>query len=397
MMANKYKIIFVFSIILEMVISSCKKPNESTPSATFLKEFGNWTSPFFIESIVETTDQGYLMVGNNTNQTPVMIRVKKDGNLAWSKTMTNDTFLASYVTPAGNGTYVMNCLYKYQISKVDTMGNLLSSDQYFNFIDNYFGLSPAISSSNGYIISSTNGWHQGGTSINYIILFDKTPNYVDTIRIADYPTLVGKTLTFNVYQEGPSNSYYVYGQKLTKKLWSWNDNIYLYAAKVAPHKGWLINVIDGTDESSTFSAIAKVTTSDSGLVLLAQRINYAGNNSSAFVVSLDKNLKINWQNNYLESGSTINPSSISPCSDGGYIISGKDSIGTNSTKPFAVKIDKNGNQQWSKIYTFPGSGQFNSGIELSEGGYIFAGSTVGFGNGKSNQTLLLKTDANGNY
>ena len=384
-MANKYILLFSFSILLGITFSSCKKPKETTPSNTFLKEFGNWSTPFNINNITETSDRGYLFVGSANGLNPVLTRVNKFGNLVWSKSMTNDTFVENYVLSKDDGSFIINHRWRYQLSKIDTNGNLLMSNEFFKDPDNYYSFAPVIKATNGYLGSITDGSSVGASSINYILQFDNNLKLIDSTRFSDYLTLPGKTVTFNVYQAAPAGNYYVWGQKFKRVPFEWSDNEYLYAAKVTHHK-WDINVIDSGSKINTYNAVTNLVTNDTGLILLAQRINFAGSTSSVFVASLDKNLKILWQSSYLESGATITPSSISLCSDGGYIISGKDSIGTNGSKPFAVKIDKNGNQEWSKIYSFPGSGQFNSGIELSEGGYLFAGSTVGFGNGKSNQT-----------
>ena len=399
MKANKYKLLFTLSFALCCTFSSCKKPSDSTtPSNTFLKEFGNWVSPFSVKYIREMPDNGYLLVGSNTKLNPTMIRVNKYGNISWSRSMINDTFQADYIIPSSDGNFVTNSINKYQVSKIDTNGNLLKSNQYINGLDNYNSQSPVIYVTNGYLISTTNGQATGNPSTNFIIQFDKNLNELGSITFNDYPLLGGKTLSFNVYNENPSGGFYVWGIKFTAKKLIWSNNEYLYAEKVSQHKQWDIKVIDSANQAHYYSSPISYVRSDTGLISVAQRLNYdLGNTTSVFVASLDKDLKILWQNSYMEGGSTINASSIFPCSDGGYIISGRDSVGTNSTKPFALKIDKNGNEQWSKIYTFPGTGQFNSGIELSEGGYLFAGSTVGFGNGKSNQTLLLKTDAKGNY
>ncbi len=82
------------------------------------------------------------------------------------------------------------------------------------------------------------------------------------------------------------------------------------------------------------------------------------------------------------------------CRDSGYIACGitmLDSI--NHTEIFLVKVDKNGNLQWSRTY---GGTDYDEGrcvIEITDG-YIVAGSTTSYGN--SWDAFLMEVDTLGN-
>lgn len=86
--------------------------------------------------------------------------------------------------------------------------------------------------------------------------------------------------------------------------------------------------------------------------------------------------------------------SISPTSDGGFIITGI--TANNGVDIFLLKIDSVGTTQWAKAYG--GSNQESSGNvqQTSDGGYIFSGATMSFGAG-SNDGLLVKCDSLGNF
>ena len=85
--------------------------------------------------------------------------------------------------------------------------------------------------------------------------------------------------------------------------------------------------------------------------------------------------------------------SICATADGGYIIVGEtNSAGAGGKDVFAMKLDVNGNQIWSKTYgtTKTEYGSSLSIIETQDGGYLFAGHTDGV-NG-----YVVKLDASGN-
>jgi len=79
--------------------------------------------------------------------------------------------------------------------------------------------------------------------------------------------------------------------------------------------------------------------------------------------------------------------SVQQTTDGGYIVCG----GTTNTlwDGYLLKIDGNGLEQWSKIFSGLGTGTvFNSVQQTTDGGYIICGNTGGY-------VYIVKTDENG--
>ena len=88
--------------------------------------------------------------------------------------------------------------------------------------------------------------------------------------------------------------------------------------------------------------------------------------------------------------------SLIQTSDGGYAIAGyTKSFGAGSGDVYLVKLDANGNLQWTKTIGGPGDEAGPSLIQTSDGGYTIAGATNSFGAGERD-VYVVKLDKNGN-
>ena len=81
--------------------------------------------------------------------------------------------------------------------------------------------------------------------------------------------------------------------------------------------------------------------------------------------------------------------------DGGYIACGY-CILTDKMQAFACKVSKDGQIEWTRIYTSTYSGMLCHGQQLKDGSFVFVGNTVSFGFGKNESDIfVIKTDKNG--
>jgi hypothetical protein len=114
-------------------------------------------------------------------------------------------------------------------------------------------------------------------------------------------------------------------------------------------------------------------TLDGGFICIAQNTKYSGQN---WLVKTDSAGTIEWENWYgigLE-----RPTAIALCTDSGYICTGwTNSIGIgtpNKTNIRITKLDKQGNEQWTKIFGQADNDNAWSIVQTQDGGYIFGGS-----------------------
>jgi hypothetical protein len=137
-----------------------------------------------------------------------------------------------------------------------------------------------------------------------------------------------------------------------------------------------------------------IQTSDGGYAIAGETESFGAGKSDVYVVKLDANGNLQWTKTIggpdFELGS-----SLIQTSDGGYAIAGyTKSFGAGEWDFYVVKLDANGNLQWTKTIGGPESEWGNSLIRTSDGGYAIAGLTESFGAG-GEDVYVVKLDANG--
>jgi hypothetical protein len=139
-------------------------------------------------------------------------------------------------------------------------------------------------------------------------------------------------------------------------------------------------------------------TNDKGFIITAKTYSFGAGEVDIWVVKLDENGAEQWNTTFGKQFWDYN-GECQQTTDGGYII-----VGTMSRyEPlifdlFLVKIDSEGNQLWNKTFkNKPESYDFGKSVQqMSDGGYIIAGSTIPRGTNTSYDIWLIKTDAQGN-
>ena len=134
-------------------------------------------------------------------------------------------------------------------------------------------------------------------------------------------------------------------------------------------------------------------TADGGIIVAGEASSFGVVNSDVWILKLDINGSIQWQRSYGGIGYDI-ARSIQEASDGGYIVAGETSSFGTDTDVWVLKLDANGIIQWQNRYGGSGDDIAYSVRQTSDGGYIVAGETTSFGAGGAD-AFMLKIDANG--
>ena len=150
-------------------------------------------------------------------------------------------------------------------------------------------------------------------------------------------------------------------------------------------------IIDGENTNNTnklFSAIA----APDGFVLLGLTSN-ANGDSAAWVVKIDANGNVEWNNTYGNATDTAATSgALAP--DGDYMVAGYTNPGGENNYDFLLmQIDPYGNMVWNKTYGETGSQEASAMTKASDG-YVIVGDTQ---SPNSNiHAWVVKVDWNGN-
>jgi uncharacterized delta-60 repeat protein len=135
-------------------------------------------------------------------------------------------------------------------------------------------------------------------------------------------------------------------------------------------------------------------TNDGGYIVAGTTNSFGGGNNDFLVIKLNPTGNIQWVKTF---GGWYNDdvSYLQPTNDGGYIIVGKtNSFGTGDSDVLVIKLNSQGNIEWSK--TFGGdSSEGTSFIKSTiDGGYIIVGSTHSFDAGYSD-IIVIKLNSQG--
>jgi hypothetical protein len=169
------------------------------------------------------------------------------------------------------------------------------------------------------------------------------------------------------------------------------EDVYVVKLNAKGNLQWT-KTIGGPDREEGRSLIQ---TSDGGYAIAGATNSFGAGYADVYVVKLDASGNIQWTKTIGGPGDEIGFSLIQT-SDGGYAIAGHtESFGTGDWDFYVVKLDTKGNLQWTKTIGGPESEWGNSLIQASDGGYAIAGTTTSFGAGRKD-VYVVKLDANGN-
>ncbi len=116
-------------------------------------------------------------------------------------------------------------------------------------------------------------------------------------------------------------------------------------------------------------------------------------NGGAWGMKVDTNGNELWNNEYSRGGDFFK--SVAVCQDGGYVLAGhSSSLNAGMTDGLVVKIDADGNEQWSHTFGGTDVDYFESVAAVTDG-YVLAGVTKSQGAG-SYDGWVVKLDTSGN-
>jgi len=138
-----------------------------------------------------------------------------------------------------------------------------------------------------------------------------------------------------------------------------------------------------------------IQTSDGGYAIAGYTKSFGAGNYDVYVIKLDANGNLQWTKT-IGGPESEEGNSLIQTPDGGYVIAGSTrSFGAGEADVYVVKLDAKGNLQWTKTIGGLNRDWSSSLIQTSDGGYAIAGHTESFGAGEAD-VYVVKLDAKGN-
>jgi len=371
------------------------------PSPHFCKAIGGPASEAG-NSLIQTSDGGYAITGATISfgageADVYAVKLDAKGNLQWTRTIGGPESEAgnSLIQTSDGGYAITGFTFSFgaggadvYLVKLDAKGNLQWTKTIGGKKEDV-GNSLIQTSDGGYAIAgSTRSFGTGEWDV-YVVKLDAKGNLQWTKTIGGKKEDVGTSLI-----QTSDGGYAIAGSTRSFGAGEWD--VYVVKLDAKGNLQWT-KTIGGPKGDSGFSLIQA---SDGGYAIAGLTQSFGAGETDVYVVKLDANGNLQWTK-------TIGGPkrewgfSLTQTSDGGYAISGTTSsdelaayFGPAEADVYVVKLDATGNLQWTKTIGGPEHDRGISLIQTSDGGYAIAGSTQSFGAGEWD-IYVVKLDRNG--
>jgi hypothetical protein len=336
---------------------------------------------------------GYVIIGNSEpnvfdlrgNQS-IVLKLDKSGNTELSSIM-DDSMRFPSVIKLTDGNYLGLSAVMGAFWKFDDNGNLIFNKK---IQSNRSLFSTPIEGEDGnFYLSYSRGGFWDST---YLQSYSQSGNLLKSVTVTQ-ASKVGNAVSMNLFAIENSNTFYFIGDALIKN--NFGGNAFLLKLKIDKNRivSSQIKLIDSVCRN--YSSRFVVRNLYHTTVLLINQTDKKTAMNSGLLLSVDSNLNILWKLKLIVQNSDTRINSIFKAQDGGYIAVGY-CILTDKMQAFACKVSKDGQIEWTRLYTSIYSGMLNHGEQLKDGSFVFVGNTVSFGFGKNEgDILIIKTDVNG--
>jgi hypothetical protein len=375
----------LYSLIISVIFFSAI----SEAQTTFQKLIGDGAYED-AQSIQQTTDGGFIMVGSSETALSRIYLVKTDsaGVVLWTKTYHSTHDRGTSVQQAADGGYIIcghyeDINYTTFIIKTDASGDTLWSRMMSN---NNFDFGTAV-------IQDANG--------NYL-----SPG----ITSGAFPYTNARLTKFNsnggtLWSKGYGESFNPL-EIVPYSIQQSADGGYILTGYFNPGIGPEIFLLK-TDSAGTYQwnrryggndsdyAWSVQPTSDSGFIMAGQTKSFGAGAEDVYLVKTNSTGDTLWTRTYGGIGRDI-ARSVQQTDDGGFVVAGyTETFGAGMRDVYVIKISSNGALQWSHTFGGTLNDEGASIQKTNDGGYIVAGKTESFG-AVFTDIYLIKLDSAGN-
>jgi hypothetical protein len=340
-------------------------------------------------SVQQTSDGGYIIVGytksyGSGGANVYLIKVNANGIMQWSRTFGGSGDDGGYsVQQTSDGGYIIVGYTKsfgaggadVYLIKVDANG-IMQWSRTFGGSGDDEGYSVQQTSDGGYIIVGYTTSYGAGLFDVYLIKVDANGNMQWNRTFGGR----GYDLGFSVQQT--------------------SDGGYIIVGAAGPYDAGLLGVylikVDANGNmqwNRTFGGFQAVgrsvqQTRDGGYIIVGAMWPYDAGGDDVYLIKVDANGNMQWNRTFGGTDYDLG-FSVQQTRDGGYIIVGyTKSFGAGGYDVYLIKVDANGNMQWSRTFGGSGDDRGFSVQQTSDGGYIIVGYTTSYGAGGADIYLI---------
>jgi hypothetical protein len=384
-------LLIIFSLSVFSVGCKLEVPGDLIESNSFIRTFplnGDQNGSY----IHQTEDGGYLILGNSQpnrdmagNQS-IVLKLDKFGNTELL-TMFDDSMRIPSVIKLTDGNYLGLSSLLGAFWKFDNNGNLIFNKR----IQQYQSIfsTPIEGEDGNYYLSYARGGHGYG---NYLESYSPSGDKLKSINVP-WATAGYRTVRLNLFAIEKVNTFYFIGDVWINK--NFGGNTFLLKLKIdnTAIVSSQVELIDTICDN--YASRFMVRNADHTTVLLIDQKDKKTAMNNGLLLSVDSNLNVLWKLKLNVQNSDTRIISLFKTQDGGYIAAGYCNL-TDKMQAFACKVSKDGQIEWTRLYTSIYSGILIHGQQLKDGSFVFVGNTVSFGFGKNEGDIfVIKTDKNG--
>ena len=384
-------LLIIFSLSVFSVGCKLEVPGDLIESNSFIRTFplnGDQNGSY----IHQTEDGGYLILGNSQpnrniagNQS-IVLKLDKFGNTELLSTLDDSMRLPS-VIKLKDGNYLGLSSLLGAFWKFDVNGNLIFNKR-IQLYQSIFS-TPIEGEDGNYYLSYARG---GYGYYNYLESYSPKGDLLKSIIVPKALT-IDRAVRLHLFAIEKTNTFYFIGD-----VWINNNfggNTFLMKVKIdnTAIVSSQVELIDTICDN--YASRFMVRNADHTTVLLIDQKDKKTAMNNGLLLSVDSNLNVLWRLKLIVQNSDTKINSLVKAQDGGYIACGSCFL-SDKMQAFACRVSKDGQIEWTRIYTSTYSGMLNHGQQLKDGSFVFVGNTVSFGFGKNEGDIfVIKTDKNG--
>ena len=334
--------------------------------------------------VQQTTDGGYIVVGFTASYGAsydiYLVKTDASGDTLWTRTYGGSEIDdANFVQQTSDGGYIIVGRtqsfgagnYDLYLIKTDANGDTIWTRTYGgDFSDS--GASVQQTADGGYVTTGSTQSFGAGSYDAYLVKTDADGDTPHNPNQLGERTYGGSSGDFGISIRQTTDGGYIIAGK-TSSFGAGSQDIYLVKIDSDGDTLWT-RAYGGSNIDGAYSI---QQTSDGTYIVVGSTASLDTGGPDIWLLKVDADGDTIWTRTYGESESSDYGRSVQQITDGGYIIAGSciEDLGAGQSDICFLRTDSNGDTLWTRTYGESDDESGNSCQQTDDGGYIIAGST----------------------